>query len=331
MGALQGRDPWPLSHARALWRQSRRHPRGLARLFRQGAKAAHARRSGAARGPAAIAGISPTGSLSREGEARARSRARPHRRQGTVQRCRDRACQARRRADGEKANAAHGTACRRPVARRHAERARDQAHDRCGATEGAGKARPRARRDARRRHVGRHRRGRQRDRRGAGPRRLARLFRRATRRRGRSHAGGALAGLGAEAIHLWARLRGRADPPREPDRGPADPLCRLCAREFRSDFPGHGHGAPRIAIVAERAGGRRARCGRPEPADRAACRSRRAARAAEERSAGARPRAWRRGCAAHRSHHALCRAWHGRAPWRRSRSASARRLSRRGG
>ena len=32
---------------------------------------------------------------------------------------------------------------------------------------------------------------------------------------GRSHAGGALAGLGAQALHLWARLRGRADPPRE--------------------------------------------------------------------------------------------------------------------
>ena len=39
----------------------------------------------------------------------------------TVQRCRDRACQARRRADGEKANAADSAACRRPVPRRHAE------------------------------------------------------------------------------------------------------------------------------------------------------------------------------------------------------------------
>ena len=60
-------------------------------------------------------------------------------------------------------------------------------------------------------------------------------------------------------------------------------------------------------------------------------RSRRAARAAEERSAGARARARRRWREAQRSHHALCRAWRGRAPWRRSRSVSARRRSRRGG
>ena len=35
--AEQGRDPRALSQPRALWRQSRRHARGLARLFRQGA------------------------------------------------------------------------------------------------------------------------------------------------------------------------------------------------------------------------------------------------------------------------------------------------------
>ena len=89
-----------LSDARALWRQSRRHPRGLARLFRQGAAAAHARRGGVARGAAAIAGIPPARSLPEAAQARARPRARPHRRQGTVQRRRDRARQARGRADG---------------------------------------------------------------------------------------------------------------------------------------------------------------------------------------------------------------------------------------
>ena len=62
--ARQGRDPLALSHARALWRQSRRHQGRLARLFRQGAAAADARRGGAARGAAAIAGAAPARPLS---------------------------------------------------------------------------------------------------------------------------------------------------------------------------------------------------------------------------------------------------------------------------
>ncbi len=149
------------------------------------------------------------------GEARARPRARPHRRQGTVQRRRDRARQARAGADGAQADAADRPACRRPGAgATPKERVLRLTID-GGLQRTLEKlARERAR-GARRRHVGRHRRGRQRDRRGAGARRLARLFRRAPRRPGRSHAGGALAGLGAQALHLWPRLRGRADPPRD--------------------------------------------------------------------------------------------------------------------
>ena len=52
-----------------VWRQSRGHPRGLARLFRQGTAAAHPRRGGAARGAAAIAGISPAGPLPEHAQA----------------------------------------------------------------------------------------------------------------------------------------------------------------------------------------------------------------------------------------------------------------------
>ena len=52
----QGRDPRSVSGAGAVRRQSRRHPRRLDRLFRQGAEAAVAGGSGAAGGAAAIAG-----------------------------------------------------------------------------------------------------------------------------------------------------------------------------------------------------------------------------------------------------------------------------------
>ena len=56
---------------------------------------------------------------------------------------------------------------------------------------------------------------------------------------GRSDPGGALAGLGAQAVHLWARLRGRADPSRDADRGPADPLSPAIAPEnFDLTFQG---------------------------------------------------------------------------------------------
>ena len=62
-----------------------------------------------------------------------------------------------------------------------------------------------------------------------------------------------------EALHLRPRLRGRADPSRDADRGSADPLRQLRAGEFRPDLPGHGLGAQGAADVAQRAGGRGAR------------------------------------------------------------------------
>ena len=82
-------------------------------------------------------------------------------------------------------------------------------------------------------------------------------------------AGAALARLGAEAVHLRPRLRGRPRASRNADRGPAGALRRLRAGEFRHDVPGHGDGAPRAANVAQRAGGRAARQRRREPPDRA--------------------------------------------------------------
>ena len=96
--ADQGRGAGALSQPRALWRQSRRHPRRLARLFRQGAAPAFDGRGGAAGGVAAVAGAAPAGPLGRGRARRARPRARPHRLGGTHSRRRGRARQARRRA-----------------------------------------------------------------------------------------------------------------------------------------------------------------------------------------------------------------------------------------
>ena len=75
----QGRGARALSDACALWRQPRRHPRGVARLFRQGAEEAFAGGGGAAGGAAAIAGVAPAGSLGQRCARGARPRARPHR------------------------------------------------------------------------------------------------------------------------------------------------------------------------------------------------------------------------------------------------------------
>ncbi len=73
--------------------------------------------------------------------------------------------------------------------------------------EESGKSRARARarpcRHARPRCLARHSRRRQRDRRNLGQRRLARLFRPAPRRPNRHDASAALAGLDAQAVHLW--------------------------------------------------------------------------------------------------------------------------------
>ena len=101
---------------------------------------------------------------------------------------------------------------------------------------------------------------------------------------------GALARIDAEAVHLWARLRGRLCASRKPDRRSADPLRLLCAGKFRHDVSGHGAGAQGAATVAQRAGDRAARPRRLEPAVVAAEAGRRQSGAAEGRSAG--PCAW---------------------------------------
>ena len=59
----QAANSGALSDARALWRQSRGHPRRLAQLFRQGAAQAVAGGSRAPGGAAAVARIAPAGSL----------------------------------------------------------------------------------------------------------------------------------------------------------------------------------------------------------------------------------------------------------------------------
>ena len=73
----QGRNPRSLSGAGAVRRQSRRRPRRVDRLFRQGAEAAVAGGIGAAGGAAAIAGTPPARPLSGSRARRARPRARP--------------------------------------------------------------------------------------------------------------------------------------------------------------------------------------------------------------------------------------------------------------
>ena len=139
----------------------------------------------------------------------------------------------------------------------------------------------RARARARAADFGRHPRGRQCKRPGARARRLGRLLRRQPRRPGGHDARAALARLHAQAVHLRARLRGRLVASGNADRRQAAALRQLHAGEFRSDVPGHGDGAPRVAIVAQRAGHRGARQSRRQPPERAAHANRRRAGAAE--------------------------------------------------
>ena len=111
--ADQGRGAFALSRSGALWRQYRGRARRLARLFRQGAAAAFARRGGAARRSAAIPGVAAAGSLGRGGAQRAQPRARPlcgaRHRAGR----RDRARQGRTGADRAARHAHAGAACGR--------------------------------------------------------------------------------------------------------------------------------------------------------------------------------------------------------------------------
>ena len=183
----------------------------------------------------------------------------------------------------------------RPTRRsRRRRRAGASPHHRRATAEEPGGSRARAGARARAGCLGRHPGGRPRERRGARARRLGRLFRRAPRRPGRHDAGAALARLDAQAVHLWARLRGRLHPSGDADRRPPDALRQLRAGEFRPHLPGHGDGAPGAAALAQRAGGGGARQGRRQPVHRASRAGRRRAGAAEGRGAGTRHGAWRR-------------------------------------
>ena len=164
----------------------------------------------------------------------------------------------------------------------------------------------RARASARARCLGRHPRGRSCDRRGARARRLGGLFRHSPRRPGRHDFGGTLAGLDAQAVHLWARLRGRLHPSRIADRRSAVRYGGYAPENFDLTFQGTvtvrralqlSLNVPAVAVLdkvgASRFAARLAQAG--------------GARAAQGRSAGARHGARRRRRQSHRSRCALCR------------------------
>ena len=109
--------------ARALWRQSRRRARRLARLFRQGAEAAFARRGGAAGRAAAIARGAPARPLGRC-RARARDRVLDRIAPAGISGRRDRAGQAETVPAARRADADARAACRRPGGRGGAGAAR---------------------------------------------------------------------------------------------------------------------------------------------------------------------------------------------------------------
>ena len=245
--------------------------------------------------------------------------------EGQVSRRRRSSGQGRAGAAAAQADADPGAAFRRR--RRMAtvkDAPRHPADAGCGPAEGAGGAGARSRDGAGAEYFGRHPRGRQCQRRRAGAGRIAGLFRRPPRRAGRHDPRRALAGIDAEAVHLWPRLRGRLCASGKPDRGPADPFRLLRAGKFRHDVSGHGAGAQGAAAVAERAGDRLARPRRREPAVVAAEAGRRQPGAAQGRGAGPCHGSRRRRRHAAGSGAALLRAGRGSAtPGRCARSSSA--------
>ena len=76
------------------------------------------------------------------------------------------------------------------------------------------------------------------------------------RRRDRHVARAALAGLGAETLHLCAGVRAGPRPSRDAPVRPADALRGLRAGEFQSRLPGRGDGAQGAADVAQPSCGR---------------------------------------------------------------------------
>ena len=261
--------------ARALWRQSRRRARRLARLFRQGAAAAVARPKPRCwwrcRSRRKRAG--PTASR------RPRSAARD--------RVLDRVAAGRPRAAPTRSRAPKPSRCRRSASRcrcsrrmppiRRSRPSRDRSVIALTIDADLQKpleelARERAQR-ARARHVGRDPRGRQRDRRGA-----ARVSRRRTistqRRAGQVDMTQALRSPGSTLKPFIYGL-GFEDGLVHPETLIEDRPVRYgsyAPENFDLTFQGTVTVRTRAANVAQRAGGRGARRGRREPSDRAAAR-----------------------------------------------------------
>ena len=209
----------PLPHARALRRQSRGRARGDARLFRQGAEAPVLRRGGAARRAAAVAGDAPARPLRRRprgapatgcSTGRVAPR-RPDRRRSRGRQGAKPVPTARRPFPMLAAHAAEAAVAAAPDAqgpsphdrragcRRAWRRWRASASSALDAAALRRDPGHRQRHGEVRAHVG-----------------SAGYLRARARRRDRHDGGAALAGLGAEAVHLRARLRERPRPSRDP-------------------------------------------------------------------------------------------------------------------
>ena len=105
-------------------------------------------------------------------------------------------------------------------------------------------------------------------------------------RRARPCAGRPLPGIGAEALHLRARLRAGGGPPRDAAGGQTEPLWRLCPREFRPRLPGQCQRQGGPAAIAQPASHRIVGRDRPAGAAQPAFRRRRASGAAKGCSPG---------------------------------------------
>ena len=255
---LEGRDPAPLSHARAL----RRQPRGLARgepvLFRARAEAPVLREAALARRPAAVARDAPSRSLRCTRRGRARPRARPG--AGTA------ASSPRRRPKATKAERRSRRCARAfPMLAAHAAEAAVSGSARPGHT--------RLTIDARLQATSRATGARSASA-GFDPRLSAAIlvidnatgevraqvgspdYHGPRARRRHRHDACALRSPGSALkpfIYALAFESGLAHPETLLDDQPV-PLRSLSAREFRSRLPGHGHGAQGAAAVAQRAG-----------------------------------------------------------------------------
>ena len=126
-------------------------------------------------------------------------------------------------------------------------------------------------------------------------------------RAGRSGQPHPLAGLGAQALHLWPGLR-QSDPASgQPHAGCAHQLRRLCAQGFRRHVPGRGDGARCAADVAEHSRRDGAGPGRAAGLHPVAAECRRASGLSHPRCAQPAGGAGRAGHLALRHRHALCR------------------------